>query len=147
MEQQAGGNPTNGPQHLWLSGYNARTIATLKDHVWWGVIQIEVYKATLNPIHEIMFPTGPRVQGINALLDVFRGVGPIRNFIMERLIMEANATMAYIRGQRQTLTFRPPVLGSTLTQQDMDVTLDLTQLIVDHFRGQLDPVVKVKVEP
>ena len=108
LGQQVGGDPTNGPQHFWLSGYNARTLATLKDRVWRGVILIEVCRAMLNRIHEVMFPTGPRVQGINALLDVFRGVGPIRNFITERLIMGANATMAYIRSQRRTLTFRPP---------------------------------------
>ena len=122
LEQQAGGDPVNGPQHFWLSGYNARTLATLKDRVWRGVILIEVGRATLNHIHEVMFPAGPRVQGINALLDFFRGVGPIRNFIMERLIMGANATMAYIRSQRPTLTFRPPALGSSLTQRDMDGT-------------------------
>ena len=81
LEQQVGGDPTNGPQHFWLSGYNACTLAILKDRVWRGVILIEVCRATLNRIHEVMFPAGPRVQGINALLDVFRGVGPIRNFI------------------------------------------------------------------
>ena len=61
--------------------------------------------------------------------------------------MGANATMAYIRSQRRTLTFRPPAPGSSLTQQDMDGTLDLARPIVDRFRDQLDPVVKVKVEP
>ena len=61
--------------------------------------------------------------------------------------MGVNATMAYIRSQRQTLTFRPPAPGSSLTQQDMDGTLDSAQLIVDCFQDQLDPVVKVKVEP
>ena len=99
LEQQAG-DPTNDPQHFWLSGYNARTLATLKDRVWRGIILIEVCRATLSRIHEVMFPTGPHPQGINALLGVFRGLGPIRNFITERLIMGANATMAYIRSQR-----------------------------------------------
>ena len=61
--------------------------------------------------------------------------------------MEANATVVYIRSQRPTLTFRPPAIGSSLTQQDMDGTLDSARLIVERFRDQLDPVVKVKVEP
>ena len=61
--------------------------------------------------------------------------------------MGANATMAYIRSQRPTLTFRPPATGSSLTQRDMDGTLDYAQLIVGRFRDQLDPIVKVKVEP
>ena len=112
-----------------------------------GVILIEVCRATLNRIHEVMFPAGPRVQGINALLDFFRGVGPIRNFITERFIMGANATMAYNRSQRPTLTFRLPAPGSSLTQRDMDGTVDSARLIVDRFRDQLDPIVKVKVEP
>ena len=66
---------------------------------------------------------------------------------MERLIMGANATMAYIRSQRPTLTFRPPVPGESLSQQNMDGTLDCARLIIDRFRDQLDPVVRVKVEP
>ena len=131
-EQQVG-DPTNGLQHFLLSGYNARTLATLKDRVWRGVILIEVCRPTLNRIHEVMFPAGPHPQGINALLDVFCGVGPIQNFITERLIMGANETMAYIRSQRQTLTFRPPAPGSSLTQQDMDGTLDSAPLIVERF--------------
>ena len=85
LEQEAVNNPADGPQHFWLSGYNDRTLATLKDRVWRGVILIEVYRATLNRIHEVMFPAGPRVQGINTLLDCFQGVGPIRSFITERL--------------------------------------------------------------
>ena len=60
--------------------------------------------------------------------------------------MGANATMAYIRSQRPTLTFRPPAIGSSLTQQDMDGTLNSAQLIVERFRDQLVPVVRVKVE-
>ena len=146
LEQQAG-DPTNGPQHFWLSRYNARTLATLKDRVWRGIILLEVCRATLSQIHEVMFPAGPHPQGISALLAVFHGVGPIRTFITERLIMGANATMAYIRSQRPTLTFRSPVIGSSLTQQDMDGTLDSARLIVERFRDQLDLVVKVKVEP
>ena len=61
--------------------------------------------------------------------------------------MGANATMAYIRSQRPTLMFCPPAPGSSLTQRDMDGTLDSASLIVDHFRDQLDPVIRVKVEP
>ena len=60
--------------------------------------------------------------------------------------MGANATMAYIRSQRPTLTFCPPTQGSSLTQRDMDGTLDSAWLIVERFRDQFDPVVKVKVE-
>ena len=147
VEQEAVDNPADGPQHFWLSGYNARTLAMLKDRVWRRVILIEVCRATLNRIHEVMFPTGPRVQGINALLDCFRGVGPIRSFITERHVMGANATMAFIRSQRPTLTLRPPAPCESLSQQNMDGTLDTAQLIVDRFRDELDPIVRVKVEP
>ena len=101
-----------------------RVLATLKDRVWRGVTLVERCRATLNRIHEVMFPSDPRVQGINALLECFRGVGPIRNFITERLIMGANATMAYIRSQRPTLTFRPPAPGESLSRQNMDGTFD-----------------------
>ena len=147
MEQEAVDDPADGPQHFWLSGYNARTLATLKDRVWRGVILIEVFRATLNRIHEVMFPAGPRVQGINTLLDCFRGVGPIRNLITERLVMGANTTTTFIRSQHPTLMFRPPAPGESLSQQNMDGTLDSTRLIVYRFRDQLDPVVRVKVEP
>ena len=137
----------DGPQHFWQGGYNARTLPTLKDRVWRGVILVERCWATLNGIHEIMFPSEPRVQGINALLECFRGVGPIQNFITESLIMGANATMTYIRSQRPTLTFRPPVPGESLSRQNMDGTFDCAQLIINRFRDQLDPVARVKVEP
>ena len=61
--------------------------------------------------------------------------------------MGANAIMAYIRSQHPTLTFRPPTPGEYLSQQNMDGTLDCARLIIDHFRDQLDPIVRVKVEP
>ena len=61
--------------------------------------------------------------------------------------MGANATMAYIISQRPTLTFRPPVPGEYLSQQNMDGTLDCARLIIDRFQDQLDPVVRVKIEP
>ena len=147
LEQEAVENPVNGPQHFWQGEYNARVLATLKDRVWRGVILVERCRATLNRIHEVMFPSDPRVQGINALLECFRGVGPIQNFITERLVMGANATMAYIRSQRPSLTFRPPAPGESLSQQNMDGTLDSAQLIIDRFRDQLDPIIRVKVEP
>ena len=61
--------------------------------------------------------------------------------------MGANATMAYIRSQHPSLMFRSPTIGSLLSQQDMDGTLDSARLIVERFRDQLDPVVQVKVGP
>ena len=61
--------------------------------------------------------------------------------------MGAHTTMTFIRSQRPTLTFRPPALGESLSQQNMDGTLDCARLIVDRFRDQLDPIVRVKVEP
>ena len=61
--------------------------------------------------------------------------------------MGANATMSYTRSERPTLTFRPPASGESLSQQNMDGTLDCARLIVDRFRDQLDPIVRVKVEP
>ena len=60
--------------------------------------------------------------------------------------MGANATMAYIRSQRPTLTFRPPAPGESLSRQNMDDTFDCARLIIDCFRDQLDPIVRVKVE-
>ena len=53
--EHAAGDATNDPQHFWLSGYNARTLATLKYHVWRGIILIEVCRATLSQINEVMF--------------------------------------------------------------------------------------------
>ena len=147
MELEAVENPADGPQHFWQGGHNARTLATLKDRVWRSVILVERCRATLNRIHEVMFPSEPRVQGINALLEYFRGVGPIRDFITERLIMGANAKMAYIRSQHPTLTFRPPAPGKSLSRQNMDGTFDCAQLIINRFRDHLDPVAWVKVEP
>ena len=147
LEQEAVENPVTGSQHFWQGEYNPRVLATLKDRVLRGVSLVERCRATLNRIHEVMFPSDPRVQGINALLECFRGVAPIRNFITERLVMGANATMAYIRSQRPTLTFRAPAPGDSLSQQNMDGTLDSARLIIDRFRDQLDPIVRVKVEP
>ena len=147
LEQEAVENPITGSQNFWQGEYNPRVLATLKDRVWRGVILVERCRATLNRIHEVMFPSDPRVQGINALLECFRGVGPIRNFITERLVMGANATMAFCRSRRPTLSFRPPVPGESLSQQDMDDTLESAQRIVNHFRDQLDPIVRVKAEP
>ena len=147
LEQEAVENPADGPQHFWQGGYNTRTLATLKDRAWRGVILVERCRATLNRIHEVMFPSEPRIQGINALLEYFREVGSIRNFITERLVMGANATMAFCRSRRPTLSFRPPVPGESLSQQDMDDTLESAQRIVNHFRDQLDPIVRVKAEP
>ena len=69
--------PTIGPQHFWLSGYNTRTLAILKDCVWRCILLIELCRSTLSRINEVMFPTGPQPQGINGLLAIFRGVGPI----------------------------------------------------------------------
>ena len=66
---------------------------------------------------------------------------------MSRATLNCNATMAYIRSQRPTLTFRPPAPGESLSQQNMDGTLVCAQLIIDRFRDQLDPIVRVKVEP
>ena len=59
LEQEAVADRADGPQHFWLSGYNALILATLKDRVWRGVILIELCRATLNRIHEVMFPAGP----------------------------------------------------------------------------------------
>ena len=95
--RRATDEPTTGVQHFWLSGYNARTLATLKDRVWRGILLLELCRSAPSRINEVMFPTGPQPQGINALLGIFHGVGPIRNSITERLVMGANATMAYIR--------------------------------------------------
>ena len=49
---------------FWQGGYNARTLATLKDRAWRGVILVERCRATLNRIHEVMFPSEPRGVGV-----------------------------------------------------------------------------------
>ena len=131
--QNATDEPTTGVQYFWLSGYNTHTLATLKDRVWRGILLLELCRSTLSRINEVMFSIGPQPQGINALLGIFLGVGAIQNFITKRLVMGANATMAYIRSQRPSLTFRPPAIGSSLSQQDMDGTLDSARLIGDRF--------------
>ena len=61
--------------------------------------------------------------------------------------MGANATIAFCRSRRPSLSFRPPVPGESLSQQNMDDTLECAQLIINHFRDQLDPIVRVKAEP
>ena len=71
----------------------------------------------------------------------------IRDFIMHKLILGANATMAYIRSRRPHLTFLPPEAGTSLSQQDLDDTLDSVWLIVERFWDQLDLVLHVKEEP
>jgi len=47
----------------------------------------------------------------------------------------------------QKLSQLPDFTTVSLSRQNMDDTFDCAQLIIDRFRDQLDPVVRVKVEP
>ena len=115
--------------------------------MWRGSLLLDACRASLIRVNKTIFPTGPQPQGIDALLGIFHGVGPIRDFITQKLILGANATMAYITSQRPHLTFRQSEARTALSQQNMDVTLESARLIVECYRDQLvDPILHIKDE-
>ena len=120
----------------------------MKDRVWQGTLLLEACRSTLIQINATLFLTGPQPQGIPTLLGLFHSVGPIQDFITEKLILGANATMAYIRSQRPHLAFHPPEAGTVQSQQNMDGMFESARLIVEHYCDQLvDLVLHVKDEP
>ena len=82
------------------------------------------------------------------MLGLFRSAGPIRDFIAQKLVDGANATMAYIRSQRPNLQLRTPVPGSSLSQSHLDDTVEHARVLVECYNAQLmGPVLPVKDEP
>ena len=107
--------PTIGRQHFRLDKHQARILATLQDRVWQSTMLLELCRSAFSRINQTLFSTGPQPQGIHALLGLFRSAGPIRDFITQKLVDGANATMAYIRSKHPHMQLRPPVPGSTLS--------------------------------
>ena len=69
-------------------------------------------------------------------------------FITQKLVDGANATMAYIRSKRPNMQLRPPVPGSTLSQSQLDDTVEYARVMVECYHAQLmGPVLPVKDEP
>ena len=109
---------------------------------------LELCRSAFSRINQILFPTGPQPQGIHALLGLFRSAGPIRDFVTQKLVDGANATMAYIRSQRPHMQLRLAVPGSTLSQSHLDDTVDHARVLVECYHAQLmGPVLPVKDEP
>ena len=99
-------------------------------------------------LNEILFPTGPQPHGINALVGLFRLSGPIQEVITQKLVLGANAAMAYVRSRRPNLVLRPPAVGSTLSQANLDGTNLCARLQVERCHDQLlGPAVPIKDEP
>ena len=99
-------------------------------------------------INQTLFPTGPQPQGIHALLDLFRHAGPIRELLTQKLVVGANAAMAYVRSRRPNLVLPPPAVGATLSQEDLDGTVVSARMLVERNHAQLfGPILPIKDEP
>ena len=88
-------------------------------------------------INQTLFPTGPQPQGIHALLDLFRHAGPIRELLTQKLVVGANAPMAYVRSRRPNFVLPPPAIGATLSQEDLDGTVLSARMLVERNHAQL----------
>jgi hypothetical protein len=103
---------------------------------------------TFTRLNETLFPAGPQPQGMRALLDIFRHTGPIRDLLTRKLVIGANAAMAYVRSHRPFLQLPPPAIGATLDQGDLDGTVRSAELLVERTRDQFcGPLLPVKDEP
>ena len=141
-------NPTTGRQHFWLDRFHARTLATLKDRAWRSAQLLELCRKAFVRLNETLFPTGPQPQGIQALLDIFRQAGPVRELLTQKLVVGANASMAYVRSKRPTLVLPPPAIGATLAQEDLDGTVLSAEMLVERMHDQLcGPMLPIKEEP
>ena len=99
-------------------------------------------------LNETLYPTGPQPQGIRPLLNIFRHAGPVRELLTRKLVVGANAVMAYVRSHRPFLRLPPPAIGATLDQGDLDDTLRSAELLIERTRDQLcGPLLPVKNEP
>ena len=141
-------HPTTGRQHFWLDRYHARILATLKDRVWRSAQLLELCRSAFIRLNETLFPAGPQPQGIHALVEIFRQAGPIRELLTQKLVVGANAAMAYVRSRRPTLVLPPPTIGATLDQRDLDGTVLAAEMLVERMHDQLcGPALHAKDEP
>ena len=141
-------HPTTGRQHFWLHRYHARILATLKDRAWRSAELLELCRAAFIRLNETLFPAGPQPQGIRALLNIFRQTNPIRELLSQRLVIGANAAMAYVRSRRPTLVLRPPATELTLDQGDLDDTISAAETLIERTHAQLcGPELPIKEEP
>lgn len=141
-------DPTTGRQHFWLDRYHARILATLKDRVWRSAELLELCRAAFIRLNETLFPSGPQPQGIRALLNIFRQTNPIRELLSQRLVIGANAAMAYMRSRKPRLVLRTPAAGEVLEQRDLDDTIRAAETLIECTREQLcGPELPVKDEP
>ena len=139
---------TTGRQHFWLHRYHARIVATLKDRAWRSAELLELCRMTFTRLNETLFPAGPQPQGMRALLDIFRHTGPIRDLLTRKLVIGANAAMAYVRSHRPFLVLPPPEIGERLDQADLDGTVQSAELLIERTRAQLcGPCLPDKDEP
>ena len=144
----AADNPTTGRQHFWLDRFRARTLATLKDRAWRSTQLLELCRASFIRINQTLFPTGLQPQGIHASLDLFRHAGPIRELLTQKLVVGANAAMAYVQSRRPNLVLPPPAIGATLSQEDLDGTVLSARMLVERNYAQLfGPNLPIKDEP
>ena len=141
-------NPISGPQHFWADRYRASQLATLKDRVFRGAILLERCRAAFMRVNHFLFPEGPQPQGIHALVDLFQSATPIREALIRRVVLGANAAMGYIRSQHPTMRFSSPATGSRLEQKFLDGTAASAKMLVDRLHDQLiDSSLPVKDEP
>ena len=102
----------------------------------------------LTRLNETLFPTGPQPQGIHALVNIFRHTGPVRELLTQKIVVGANAAMAYVRSHRTFLVLPPPAIGERIDQADLDGTVQSAELLVERTRAQLcGPCLPVKDEP
>jgi len=145
---QAVETATTGRQHFYLDKSRARILATLKDRAWRSALLLESCRSAFIRLNEILFPSGPQPQGIHALLGLFRLAAPIQEVITRRIVLGANAAMAYVRSRRPNLTLSAPPVGSSLSRAHLDGTYDSAKLLVERLHTQLaGPALPIKNEP
>ena len=99
-------------------------------------------------LNETLFPAGPQPQGIRALLNIFRHTTPIRELLTQRLVIGANAAMAYVRSRKPRLVLPPPAFGEVLARGDLDDTIRAATTLIECTREQLcGPELPIKDEP
>ena len=141
-------DPTTGSQHFCNDRYHARILATLKDRAWRSAELLELCRMAFIRLNETLFPAGPQPQGVRALLNLFRQTTPIRELLTQRLVMGANAAMAYVRSRRPRLVLPPPEAGEVLEQRDLNDTIRAAETLIECTREQLcGPELPIKDEP
>jgi hypothetical protein len=98
-------------------------------------------------LNETLFPAGPQPQGMRALLNIFRQAGPIRDLLTQKLVVGANAAMAYVRSRKPNLVLPPPAPGARLAQGDLADTIRAAETLIERTHEQLcGPLLPVKDE-